>query len=369
VATLFQYLYSKALTINTSATGANVASNLVDFPICVVVNSSSWADATERDHFFDASNTDGKRVQFFDGDGTTNLSYEVESYDAGGESAIYWVKVPQVDGNSTTDHIHVAYGSDPNGAAQDSIAATWNSDYTAVWHLGGNSWGASPEAKDSVGTYHGVSYDTLDSAGMVGRGRTFKGWASYIGLPSFPMNLSAYTIEFMLDTKPTNKVCYWWDRSDFYDAWGHFAIVQEGGYLKICHKNTAGGVTTANVCAYASLANGQRWTFSFYKSGNAYCQPYLDGAPYGSALSFGAESWGDEGGAGDVTAIGRAGDYNGYYFDGAFSDIRHSSVARAADWEKASFFSMDATSWNGDGWLTWGAEQRPGAPVYYYQNQ
>ena len=40
------------------------------------------------------------------------LDYEVEYFNntQGAEEAIYWVRVPKIDGNSSTDKIKVAYG-------------------------------------------------------------------------------------------------------------------------------------------------------------------------------------------------------------------------------------------------------------------
>jgi hypothetical protein len=352
------FTYNKKMTLTTSAAGANIASSLTDFPVCVAINPTSWPTAAEHEAFFGNHNTDGKRVQFFASDQTTNLAYEVESYvnTSGSEAAIYWVKVPTVTGNSTTD-VYVGYGNDPNAADQSAATGVWDSSYRGVWHLGGNSWGTSPEAKDSTANaYHATNTGTTDAAGLVGRGRKFSGTSQYITLPSdFPKTDTVATIEFMLDTKPTNKVCYWWDRSHASDIWGHFAIVQEGGYLKVAVNMTDVSATlNKRVCAYASLANGQRWTFVF--NSDLTVTVYLDGAAYSTtdAMTFTGWSWA-YGDATDVTVMGRAGSYAKYYFDGGFSDVRHSASARTADWEKASHFSMKATSWNGDGWLAWSA--------------
>jgi len=138
------FYYKKQLLFNTSATGANATgSNQANFPVAVHINSSSWANTTENANFFCAANVGGKRVQFFDPD-QTNLDYEVELYNATGNTstneAIYWIRVPSVAGNSTSDSTWVAFGNDPNGTNQDNPTGVWDSSFKMVQHLGDNSW-------------------------------------------------------------------------------------------------------------------------------------------------------------------------------------------------------------------------------------
>ena len=126
---------TRSLTFNSTSSGANISGALTDFPICVEVDAASWPSSSERSHFFSASNAGGKRVEFFDSDGSTKLSYEVEKYDAANQDAIYWVKVPQVDGNSSSDKIVLGYGSDPNGSDQDAMTSVWDANFKGVWHF------------------------------------------------------------------------------------------------------------------------------------------------------------------------------------------------------------------------------------------
>jgi hypothetical protein len=130
------YLYKKQITFNTSATGANVSSSQANFPITVNINASSWTNAAERNNFFGAYNVSGKRIRFYDADGTTNLAYEVDYYNSSTPEATYWVKVPQVNGNSTTDSITVYYGNDPYGTNQDAPTvgtSVWDTSTVGDW--------------------------------------------------------------------------------------------------------------------------------------------------------------------------------------------------------------------------------------------
>ncbi|KKK94924.1 hypothetical protein LCGC14_2677960, partial [marine sediment metagenome] len=174
--TITSFTYKKDVTFDTTAAGANVSSSQSSFPVAVHINTSSWPTQSERDNFFDNAGSAGKRVQFFDSDETTNLDYEVEYFDntQGSEEAIYWVRVPTVSGNSSTDKIVVAYGNDPNGSDQANPTGVWDSSYEMVQHLGDNSWGSSPEAKDSApNANNGTNAGSLNADGKVRRGRSF----------------------------------------------------------------------------------------------------------------------------------------------------------------------------------------------------
>jgi hypothetical protein len=138
---LANYNYSKDIGFDTSAvTGIDIATNQANVPVCVHIDSSSWPIATERDAFFCSANANGKRVQFYDADGTTNLPYEVEKYNEDTQEAIYWVMVTQIDGNSSTDKMVVGYGNDPLGVNQDNPTDVWDSGHKGVIHSPSYPW-------------------------------------------------------------------------------------------------------------------------------------------------------------------------------------------------------------------------------------
>jgi len=170
-----EYAYKKQLTFNT--TGISVTSNQTNFPICVHINTSSWPTQSERDAFFD-TNTNGKRVTFYDSDESTILDYEVEYFSnvQGSEEAIYWVETPQVDGSSTTDHIHVGYGNDPFGSAQDDKAGTWASSYKFVHHMA--DWNVEAYKSQVYQAPVGLDYFVMEPMVIYREGEThpYKMW-------------------------------------------------------------------------------------------------------------------------------------------------------------------------------------------------
>jgi heme-binding NEAT domain protein len=99
--------------------------NLTDFPVLVVLDSTR----------IDYSKTlnAGEDLRFIDSDHSTVLAHEIEEWNESGTSYV-WVKVPQVDGSSTTDHIWMYYDYSSATDGQDA-RDVWTNGYEGVWHL------------------------------------------------------------------------------------------------------------------------------------------------------------------------------------------------------------------------------------------
>jgi hypothetical protein len=94
--------YYRSIEGVTTSAGTNTSTTVSGFPVCVHINGSSWPTAAERTNFFCAANSGGARVQFFASDLTTNLAYDIEYYDAPTQEALYWVRVPSVQPNTSS---------------------------------------------------------------------------------------------------------------------------------------------------------------------------------------------------------------------------------------------------------------------------
>src|SRR3989304_2854394 len=113
--------FKRKLTFNNSGQ----VENLVNVPVLVVLNSSRID--------YSQTQNQGQDLRFTDSDGTTLLAHEIEQWDEAGTSYV-WVKVPQIDGASTTDHIWMFYG---NASAVDgqNPPAVWSNGFESVYHL------------------------------------------------------------------------------------------------------------------------------------------------------------------------------------------------------------------------------------------
>lgn len=134
---------------------------------------ASAADAVNID--YGSTRDGGEDLRFVDADGTL-LKHEIETWDESGYSYV-WVNVPSVDASSASDYIWMYYDQElaADGHSQNEV---WNSDYSAVYHLNGNS------LESTSNTNHGAIADVFVRSGIVGRAGEFNGSTSQINLGS-----------------------------------------------------------------------------------------------------------------------------------------------------------------------------------------
>lgn len=342
------FAYQRRLTVTTTSAGADIAGSLTDFPICVAVNTTSWGTVGAA-HFFDTSNTAGKRVQFFDSAGT-NLAYEVEKYDSAASDAIYWVKVGTIAGNSTTT-IDVGYGSDPNGADQN--ASPWPSTLIAGYHLDASGSAVSGADFSATGNTATMQNTPGTAAGIIATAGTFNGSTQYASLASIPtigsypsfscwIKLSAYKADaYMISIGNTALNGF------------HLGTFNGGGFGNTFCAFTGAGQNIAYSTTVPSV-NGTVWYHVAGEHDGTYNRIFVNGAQERQASNTILNTP-----ATYATLMRRGQGTN--FITGTLDEVRiyanaSSSAMRGANWFKGEYWSMKATSWPGDGWMTWGAE-------------
>ncbi len=90
--------------------------DLDDFPVLVVLDSSRIDYSKVEDA--------GEDLRFIDDDDLTVLAHEIEEWNESGTSYV-WVKVPRIDGLSSTDFIYMYYDNFTASDVQD-IAGVWS---------------------------------------------------------------------------------------------------------------------------------------------------------------------------------------------------------------------------------------------------
>ena len=118
------------ITINTTNTsnGANVTTTQNNFPVLVRLTSAQ-ASA------FVATNAQAS-VRFTAADGVTRLKHQTERFDAAGQLAEFWVRVPAVTGNATTTiRFYVGKAGAVDSSSGPAVFDT-ASRFRGVWHLG-----------------------------------------------------------------------------------------------------------------------------------------------------------------------------------------------------------------------------------------
>lgn len=157
----------KQITLDTSITGADLKESLSDFPVLVRLHAGNFSYFSEM-----ASGGDDIRIM---ADDKTPLKFQVEKFDAMGEMALVWVRVPSVQPAATSDGFSIYYGND-NAPKPDGGSAVYSDTFSLVYHFDDKS----PLAQDS--TAYGNNGEAAnvepDHAGWIGASAKLSGSAS-----------------------------------------------------------------------------------------------------------------------------------------------------------------------------------------------
>ena len=141
------YSGSLLLNFNTTSSGVNVSGNVTNIPILVKLTSSNFT--------FSATRNDGADLKFVDKDGSS-LYHEVTEWDKANQTGKVWVKVPQVDGNSTTDYVTLYYGCSSCTGNPYAVSDSVWSNHAGVFHLKAPETQATDATRNGYhGTYQG----------------------------------------------------------------------------------------------------------------------------------------------------------------------------------------------------------------------
>jgi hypothetical protein len=327
--------HSMQVHLNTTAAGANVAGNVMNFPVLVRLNSSNF-------NFADAK-SGGDDIRFTKSDGSL-LSYEIERWDAPSKAAEIWVKLDTVFGNDSTHFITIYWGN-PNAASGSNSASVFDTSngFQGVWHL---NEATGITAKDATGNhFDGTKFGaTLPSAaaGAVGIAQEFDGLSSFIQMPgtasgklNFPEQgfysiaawvyldtldatiekiIEKHDLQYKLQKSQFNK----WEFSEFDES------LKEYSYTN-------------------SNASSMAWVYLTGVRSGGLQYLYVNGACVVSTISILASSYSRDTGH-DIT-VGRAAatDFSPlYFFKGKIDEARIDDRARSADWIKLCFMNQKA---------------------------
>ncbi|WP_144152918.1 DUF2341 domain-containing protein [Paraburkholderia sp. BCC1885] len=164
--------YRKAITIDTSPKGANVAESAGRVPLLIRLHSGNFQ--------FDGLEDNGADIRFVGADDKTPLNYHIEQYDPVLGVALIWVDVPQFPAGAAQS-IWMYYGNKkaPDGG---KAAETFDPDYTVVYHF--NDAGGTP-SKDltAYGNNAQNAPARIVEDGIIGKAAQFNG--------TTPINLAA----------------------------------------------------------------------------------------------------------------------------------------------------------------------------------
>ena len=169
--------YARMVSLNTSAAGAAVTGNVLDFPVLIRLTNNNFN--------FTQANTNGSDLRFARSD-TALLPYEIERWDAVNQVAEIWVKVDTVFGSDSSQFITLYWGN-PDAADSSNGAAVFNTSngFIGVWHMNEDPSAGAASIKDRTANAHNATpYGSMTAAnsvdGAVGKAMAFDGTNDYL---------------------------------------------------------------------------------------------------------------------------------------------------------------------------------------------
>jgi hypothetical protein len=325
------------ITLNTSATGADIASDQSGFPVLISLTSQQ-AD------LFAQADPAGADLRFSAPDGR-HLPYQIELWDRAAQKAAVWVKVDTVKGGNAAQSLRMHWGKAGAADSSNGKAVFRAADgYRGVWHLGSaleDASGGGIDGKDSGAT---VAAD-----GRIGAARYFDNPDPYVKNGKY-IALGA-PAGMDIAGKITLEAWVKWVRRD-----GHRVILCHGSapgtaagsafetVLRVGETNDYRAGVWTGTAHYAALtapaADSNAWVhlagvytgtgWILYRNGRKAAETPAD--TNGAKSSPGAWRIGAEFASNSVTR----------YFHGWLDEIRLSNVARSEDWIKLAYENQKA---------------------------
>ena len=322
--------YRKNLSFNTTASGADVAGNVTDFPVLLRLTSDNFN--------FAEAGQNGNDIRFTKSDGMP-LSYEIERWNASSQAAEVWVRVDTVFGDNNSQFITMYWGN-PNAASTSNSAAVFDTaaGFQGVWHLG-ESGGTSPDATKNH--YDGTPSNPApaQASGIIGNSQQFDGASTYIsaaGTASGKLNFSStasYSVSawVYVDTLDTlfqkivekNNVQYKLQIDQF-------------KYWSFSELDNANEYEMTN-----APASAKEWVYVAGVRAGAMQYLYVNGQCVNSTITYGPYS-GTRDTTTDVVIGNSSGNPLGCFFKGKIDEVRIQSTACSADWIKLCAMNQKA---------------------------
>jgi biopolymer transport protein ExbB len=166
--------YRKKIDLDTSASGASIASAVEGVPLLIRLHSGNFD--------FTQAREDGADLRFVAGDDATVLKYQIENYDSLEEMAIIWVKAPRITAGAGNS-LYFYYGN-PDAANGSDPAGCFDNGQALVLHF------AESEGMpaDSTGFHNNASAFTGGQGlpSIIGKGISLNGATDMLTVPASP---------------------------------------------------------------------------------------------------------------------------------------------------------------------------------------
>lgn len=166
--------------MNTSSSGANIAEDVVDFPILVRLDSLVFD--------FSQAMRSGADICFTTANGLP-LPHEVELWDSLAGRALIWVRIDTVFGDNADQYVLMQWGNNQAGDRSNSAAVfDTAAGYAGVWHMRNPETGMALDATATAA--HGIGAGIRFADGPLGKALLFDSTSNPIDCGN-PQALSA----------------------------------------------------------------------------------------------------------------------------------------------------------------------------------
>jgi biopolymer transport protein ExbB len=304
--------YRKEISLDLSATGADVAGTPLDVPVLIRLSLANFS-------YFNDTKPDGSDFRIVAGDDKTPLKFHFEKYDVQNQMALLWVRVPQITGGAKSDKIYAYYGN-PDAPSAADAPGTYDAAQALVLPFSDSS--GLPQDLTAYKNNPTASTAALTPASLIGGGAKFAGketitvpaTASLRLLPTQGLTMSA------------------WLRIEQAQQATMMALADQGKSIELTVDGTKIAARAAldgapvTVMQTADLTLSQ-WHHVALTVGSGKLTLYVDGLATGSAPVTLAELGGN-------FRIGSA-DGKGF-LKGDVDEVEVAKLVRSADWIKAS---------------------------------
>ena len=337
------YAFSQNVALNTSQITGGITSTLSNFPALVYIQENALIATGNcaNNVQFPLGNTatNGYDFAFTMQGSTTELYYQVESYNTTTGALLVWVNVPTV--TSTNTALTFYFGSAAPGHTTAFTQAAWASDYAAVYHFDEGALSTTTGyVKDATANAHNATQSSSGVTLGAGEVRTAAGITAATSAYIFK-GAGSLTVSGGVNIPSTFTLSAWVNLN----ATGHDQKVMTnqtasvGGYklgvysTNIPESETTGSINRGYTPAAPTIGTSA-WHYLQSVFDGTKIVTYVDGGEYQVESTTSGSSNNNP----YYIGVGEGG--NQYYFYGTISEARVSSLAKSSDWINAEYYNQ-----------------------------
>jgi len=306
--------FRKEITLDLSATGANVTESVSDLPVLIRLHAGNFG-------YFADTKPDGSDLRVVAGDDKTPLQFHIERFDPATQLAFLWVRLPQLAAGAKDTKIFLYYGNQKIGAGA-SAGSSYDANQALVLHFGETQ--GLPKDSTANGNNPTASTAQLNPAALIAGGLKLEA-GNTLTVPS----------SSSLRLVPARGMTYSaWVRvagpqSDAYvmalEDQGNAFVLGLDGTAATAHFTKAG---TAPVSLRSADLTPNQWHYLAATIGTGKLTLYVDGVAAGNAPITAAEI------AGTLTVGGSAA--GGHNLVGDLDEVQVANVPRGGAFVQAA---------------------------------